>query len=105
MLIAVAFSPLIFRVPPQTKDFGTAFVDSGTTFTLLPAPAYKKIQAFLQKHYCHLPLVCPKKGKAHSTMFDGYCMVSRTLPQGYPSMRWSVSTLAVVPVPLPLGIA
>jgi len=35
-----------------------AFVDSGTTFTLLPEAAFASIRTYLQTNFCHLPLVC-----------------------------------------------
>eukprot|EP00669_Euglena_mutabilis_P001207 TRINITY_DN11508_c0_g1_i1.p1 TRINITY_DN11508_c0_g1~~TRINITY_DN11508_c0_g1_i1.p1 ORF type:complete len:509 (-),score=108.55 TRINITY_DN11508_c0_g1_i1:61-1386(-) len=86
-------------VVQDSDAFGIAFVDSGTTFTLLPEAAFASIRTYLQTNFCHLPLVCDAKDKPGMTMFDNYCLVGLSLPDGYPTFRWDFRGGVQVHVP------
>eukprot|EP00668_Euglena_longa_P046237 GGOE01061921.1.p1 GENE.GGOE01061921.1~~GGOE01061921.1.p1 ORF type:complete len:477 (-),score=117.25 GGOE01061921.1:186-1616(-) len=87
------------HVVRDPQDFGMAFVDSGTTFTLLPEQTFHAIRTMMQRDYCHLPLVCPSKDKPGITMFNNYCLVGKELPKGFPVFHWYFRDDVVVDVP------
>jgi len=80
----------------RIEDFGSAIVDSGTTYTLVPPIIYNMIKNVMQTQYCHLPYIC-----GQSSIFTNSSCVNSTkidLSQ-FPDFTFHLSGVKIIMKP------
>lgn len=75
---------ILGQAPVSTGDFGSTFVDSGTTYTYLPHGIYESLRSALLNY-------CKSNGKCGGAVYNGKCFTIAMGRKGlahFPLIRW-----------------